>query len=175
MVLSQHSATFRDIFRSGGENLSEVDVKVNDFDAFRALLKYFYNGNPDVLWGGRNGSSGTSSMIKNDDATAHLLCNVLILLERYQISPSVTFAAVQKAISLINPTTLLSLFSAAVRVCNLELGMSCYSYTVENFSTLLLAFDKLQLNRLIETTESFLSYFLLNQGNLQRLQFHESD
>ena len=114
-------------------------------------------------------------MIKNDDATAHLLCNVIILLERYQIIPSVTFAAVQKAISLINPTTLLSLFSAAVSVCNLELGMSCYSYTVENFTTLLLAFDKLQLNRLIETTESFLAYFLMKQDNLQRLQFHEPD
>ena len=175
MVLSQHSATFRDIFRSGGENSSEFDVKVNDFDAFRVLLKYFYNCNPDVLWGGHSGSSGTSSMIKNDDATAHLLCNVIILLERYQIIPSVTFAAVQKAISLINPTTLLSLFSAAVSVCNLELGMSCYSYTVENFTTLLLAFDKLQLNRLIETTESFLAYFLMKQDNLQRLQFHEPD
>ena len=161
MILSQHSVMFHDLFKSDDQNKSEYDVMVNDFTAFRALLKYFYEGNPCVLWGENKKGSGSCNVANSDYATACLLSNVILLLDKYKVIPPVMNTAVQKAISIISPKTLTTFFSTAVNIRNLKLGSACYIYVIDHLKSLEMALDKVQYSHLIDIIESFLKLFLL--------------
>lgn len=162
-VLAQHSTQFKDVFAADMDKF-EYDIEVTNFDALKALLQYLYTGEEQMLWTQPRSAQMTKSdksIGDNRVLSADLAVKSMILADQYGVM-SAKKAAAGQCLALIDPSTLLPIFHAAVKCKENELGSVCYSYAIENVMSIMRTkAGRASLPNLIATLDAFLSSKLM--------------